>query len=83
MYTDPTIEQLKKATDMGAYAEIVTGELTGRTRSEFVNVIRTLGPEHCIISSDSGLIGSRNHADALVLAARILREEGFARRISI
>lgn len=77
MYTDPTIDQLKKATDMGAYAEVVTGELTGRTRAEFVNVIRTLGPEHCIIASDSGLISSPNHADALVLAARVLREEGF------
>jgi predicted TIM-barrel fold metal-dependent hydrolase len=78
MFTDPTIEQLNKATAMGAYAEIVTSELTGRTSTEFINVIRTLGAEHCIISSDRGLIGSRNHADALVLAARILREEGFS-----
>ena len=78
MYTDPTIDQLKKATAMGAYAEVVATELTGKGRAEFVNVIRKLGPAHCIISTDSGLIGSANHADALVHAARVLREEGFS-----
>jgi predicted TIM-barrel fold metal-dependent hydrolase len=41
-------------------------------------MIREIGPEHIIMSSDSGLIGTPNHTDALVLAANILREEGFS-----
>ncbi len=77
MFTYPTIDQLKAVTQMGAYAEVTATELIGRTREDVVKAIRTLGPEHCIVSTDSGLIGSHNHADALVLAARVLREEGF------
>ncbi len=77
MYTYPTIDQLKKVTQLGAYAEITAAELIGRTREDAVKAIRILGPAHCIVSTDSGLIGSNNHADAFVLAARVLREEGF------
>jgi hypothetical protein len=78
MYTDPTLDQLRQVTQMGAFAEITTAELNGeRNRESAVNVIRELGPEHVIIASDSGLVGLPNHTDALVLAARVLREEGF------
>ncbi|MGF7168590.1 hypothetical protein FHS91_000245 [Sphingobium xanthum] len=77
MFTDPTIEQLKKATAMGAYAEIVTAELGGALREATIKAIRAVGPANCIVSSDSGLTGSRNHPDALVVAARVLREAGF------
>jgi predicted metal-dependent phosphotriesterase family hydrolase len=40
-------------------------------------MIRRLGPEHCFVSSDSGLVGTPNHADALVIAIRTLRAAGF------
>jgi hypothetical protein len=36
------------------------------------------GPAHLIVSTDSGLVGSRNHADALVHAAQTLRAAGFS-----
>src|SRR5690606_35947536 len=78
MFTDPTMEQLQHVAGMGAYVEITASELIGRNRDVAVSAIRTLGPAHCIVSSDSGLVGSHNHADALVLAARVLREEGFS-----
>jgi hypothetical protein len=79
MYTDPTLEQLRQVTHMGAFAEITTAELKGdRNRESAVNVIRELGPEHVIVASDSGLVGLPNHTDALVMAARVLREEGFS-----
>jgi hypothetical protein len=78
MYTDPTIEQLQRVTAMGAYSEIVSGELLGKFRDNTIKLIRTLGPAHCIVSSDSGLTGFLGHADALVRAARVLREEGFS-----
>lgn len=78
MFTDPTIEQLKQATAMGAYAEIVATQLGERMKDSTIKAIRAVGPAHCIISSDSGLTGSRNHPDALVIAARTLREAGFS-----
>ncbi len=78
MFTDPTMEQLKHVADMGAYVEITASELIGRNRDIAVSALKTLGPAHCIVSTDSGLVGSHNHADALVLAARVLREEGFS-----
>ena len=37
-----------------------------------------LGAENVVISSDSGLTGTPNLADAFVMAARALREAGFA-----
>lgn len=78
MFTDPTIDQLKQATAMGAYAEVVASELLGAGRDKAIAEIRTLGPAHCIVSTDSGLIGTPNHPDALVKAARILRTAGFS-----
>ena len=78
MFTDPTIDQLKQVTAMGAYAEVVASELMGPGRANAINTIRTLGTAHCIVSTDSGLIGTPNHPDALVKAARILREAGFS-----
>jgi hypothetical protein len=77
MYTDPTIDQLKTVTSMGAFAEIVSSELLGRSRDETIKVIKAIGATRCIISSDSGLTGSHGHADALVLSARVLRAAGF------
>lgn len=77
-YTDPSIEQLQEAAAMGGYAEVVANTLYSEpSRSAKIAMIRALGPEHCIISSDSGLVGTPNHADAMVLTANILREAGF------
>lgn len=79
MYTDPTIEQLKQVAAMGTCIEIVAAELTNeRFTQNTLQLIRTLGPAHVLISSDSGLTGWFNHPDALVHAARILRSAGFS-----
>ena len=78
MFTDPSIDQLKQVAGMGAMVEVVATELfRDNVRSEVVPMMREVGPEHLIISTDSGLVGTPNHVDALVMAARILREEGF------
>lgn len=76
-YTNPTLDQMKEAVANGAYAEIVASELGGNAEL-FYTMIRTLGPAHCIISTDSGLVGTPNHADALVTAANRLRKAGFS-----
>ncbi len=77
-YTDPTPAELREAVAMGGLVEVVANTLySPQARAPMVAMIRALGPEHCIVATDSGLQGTPNHADALVLSARILREEGF------
>ena len=78
MFTDPTMDQLKQAVALGGYVEVVASELLGRTKDQFIQMIRTLGPEHCFVASDSGLTGFHNHGDALALSIRVLREAGFS-----
>jgi predicted TIM-barrel fold metal-dependent hydrolase len=78
MFTDPTLEELQQAVELGGMVEVVASELFRDMRPDVVRMIREIGPEHIIMSSDSGLIGTPNHTDALVLAANILREEGFS-----
>jgi predicted TIM-barrel fold metal-dependent hydrolase len=77
-FSDPTVEDVQRAVAQGAYAEIVASELfRAGSRDDAIALIRTLGPEHCILSTDSGIVGTPNHTDALALAAQILREAGF------
>jgi len=77
-YTNPTLAQMRQAIAAGAYAEIVANELGRDDSADFMTMIRTLGPAHCIISTDSGLVGTPNHVDALVIAANRLRKAGFS-----
>lgn len=76
-FTDPSTEELKQAVDMGGYFEVVASELLRSSRAAIVEKLRAVGPAHTIVSTDSGLVGTPYHPDALVLAARVLREEGF------
>ena len=78
-YTDPTLDQMKQVTAMGAYAEVVSTELSVPSlRDKTIAMMKALGAAHCIVSTDSGLVGSRNHADAMVHAAQTLRAAGFS-----
>jgi predicted TIM-barrel fold metal-dependent hydrolase len=71
---------------MGAYLEFVTA-FTRRedTIREYVEAIREIGPEHCIVSSDKGQgRGDEghdgpavSHVQGLAEAAQILRKNGF------
>lgn len=79
-FTDPTIVQLERAVALGGYVEFVASELLGPRKAEFIATMRTIGPEHCFVSSDSGLVGSLNHTDALVMSIRALRAAGFGER---
>lgn len=49
----------------------------GPGRERVLEAIRMLGPQNFFIGSDSGLTGTPNHTDALVMAARVLRQNGF------
>lgn len=78
-YTNPSLDQARQAVAMGAYLEVVTNELLrDRSRAGVLAMIRSVGPAHVIVASDSGLRGTRTHTDALVTSARLLRKEGFS-----
>ena len=78
-FTFMTVPQLKQAVALGAVIEITAGSLfrEGPGRQRVVDAIRAIGPESFFVASDSGLVGTPNHTDALVLAARVLRDNGW------
>ncbi len=78
MFTDPTIDQLKQMVALGAHVEIVANELWQSRAPKVIEMIRVLGPENCFVSTDSGLVGTPNHPDALVKAIQVLRRVGFS-----
>jgi hypothetical protein len=80
------IEQMKEAVEMGAYLEMVTAFTRQEaTIAEYVEAIREIGPEHCIVSSDKGQGRGPeghdgptvSHTAGLAEAAQILRKNGF------
>jgi hypothetical protein len=81
-----SVEQMKQAVEMGAYLEFVTAFTRQEaTIKEYVEAIREIGPEHCIVSSDKGQGRgeeghdgpSVSHVQGLSEAAQILRRNGF------
>jgi hypothetical protein len=77
-FTFMSVPQLREATALGAVIEITAGSLfrEGPGRERVLDAVRALGPESFFVGSDSGLIGTPNHTDALVMAARVLRQNG-------
>jgi len=77
-----TIEQMKRATTMGAYLEFVYNALIGPNKvfelPEYAAAIRAVGPDHCILSSDLGQAGNPLHPDGLEAFFRGLRAQGFS-----
>jgi hypothetical protein len=77
-YTYMSLDQMREAASQGAYIEIVASNLrAGADRSRVVDTIRAIGPELVFVSTDSGLPGTPNYADALAQSAKALREAGF------
>jgi hypothetical protein len=78
-FTFMSVQQLRDAVALGAIIEITAGSLyrEGPGRERVLEAVRALGPESFFVGSDSGLVGTPNHTDALVLAARVLRENGY------
>lgn len=78
-FTFMTVPQLREAVALGGIVEITAGSLfrDGPGRQRVLDALRAIGPESFFVGSDSGLTGTPNHTDALVLAARVLRENGF------
>lgn len=81
-YTYMSDQELAAAVALGGVVEMTAGTIyrDSPAKGRAFAVIRTLGPENVFIGSDSGLIGTPNHPDALVMAARELRAAGFSER---
>jgi hypothetical protein len=81
-FTFMSVDQLRAAVDLGAVIEITAGSLyrDGPGRARVLEALRAIGPEGFFVGSDSGLVGTPNHTDALVLAARVLRQNGYDER---
>jgi hypothetical protein len=79
-YTDMSLAQLQEAVKLGGAIEITAGTVSsdgaGKTRA--IEAIKTLGTQNVFVASDSGLVGTPNHPDALAMAAKALRAAGFS-----
>jgi hypothetical protein len=77
-FTFMSVPQLREAAALGASIEITAGSLfrEGPGRERVLTAVRAIGPSSFFVASDSGLVGTPNHTDALVMAARVLRQNG-------
>jgi hypothetical protein len=78
-FTFMSVPQLREAVAQGAIIEITAGSLFRDSpgRQRVLDAIGAIGHEHFVVASDSGLVGTPNYTDALVMAARVLRDNGF------
>jgi hypothetical protein len=81
-FTFMSVPQLREAAALGAFIEITAGSLfrEGPGRQRVIDAVHAIGPTSFFVGSDSGLVGTPNHTDALVLAARVLRQNGIDER---
>lgn len=82
-----SMEQMQQAVALGAYLEFVSAFTNAEeTIQEYVETIREIGAEHCIVSSDRGQgrgeeghdSPAMSHVEGLALAAQTLRQNGFS-----
>jgi hypothetical protein len=76
------VEQMKEATEMGAYIEFVYNGIIGPHKefelSDYAAAIRRLGPAHCILASDLGQAVNPSHVEGLIAFLNGLREQGIS-----
>ena len=79
-FTDMSLPQLQESVKLGGAVEITAGAFSrdGEAKTRAIDVIKTLGTQNVFIASDSGLVGTPNHPDALATAAKALRAAGFS-----
>ena len=77
-FTELSLPQMQEAAKLGGAIEITAGTVNrdGPAKSRALEAIRVLGARNVFVSSDSGLIGTPNHPDALAMAIRSLRAAG-------
>jgi hypothetical protein len=77
-----TMEQMKEAVSLGAYIEFVAGMTIGQrashTSKQYYEMIRELGPDNVILSSDSGQENRPYPDDTIATVAGRLRDAGMS-----
>jgi len=78
-YTNMSLSQMQESVKLGGAVEITAGTVSrdGAAKTRAIEVIKTLGTQNVFVASDSGLVGTPNHPDALAMAAKALRAAGF------
>lgn len=79
-FTELTVPQMQEAVKLGGAIEITAGALSrdGAAKTRAIDVIKTLGTQNVFVASDSGLVGTPNHPDAMAMAIKALRAAGFS-----
>jgi hypothetical protein len=79
-FTAMSLPQLQESVKLGGAVEITAGTLSrdGAGKTHAIDVIKALGAQNVFVGSDSGLVGTPNHPDALAMAAKSLRAAGFS-----
>jgi hypothetical protein len=79
-FTNMSLPQMQEAVKLGGAIEITAGALRadGAAKTRAIEVIKALGTQHVFVGSDSGLVGTPNHPDALAMAIKSLRAAGFS-----
>ena len=80
MFTSLSLEQMQEAVKLGGAIEITAGTVSGNgpNKAKALEAIKALGTQNVFIASDSGLVGTPNHPDALAMAIKALRAAGFS-----
>jgi hypothetical protein len=79
-FTALSLTQMQEAVKLGGAIEITAGALSrdGAAKTRAIEVIKALGAHNVFVGSDSGLVGTPNHPDALAMAIKALRAAGFS-----
>ena len=80
-FTNMSLPQMQEAVKLGGAIEVTAGALSrdGAAKTRAIEAIKTLGTQNVFVASDSGLVGTPNHPDALAMAAKSLRAAGIQR----
>jgi hypothetical protein len=77
-----TVAQMKEAAQLGAYIEFVYNGLIGPNKMfdfpDYAKMIRAVGVEFCILSSDLGQAANPLHPDGLIAFFAGLKKQGFS-----
>jgi len=79
-YTNMSLPQMQESVKLGGAIEITAGTVSrdGPAKVRAIEAIKALGTQNVFVASDSGLVGTPNHPDALAMAAKALRAAGFS-----
>jgi hypothetical protein len=73
-----SISEMQEAAKLGAYLEFVWVRPGSDSAKQYVQAIRQVGPEFCVLSSDLGQAANPLHPDGLLALYQYLKNQGFS-----